>query len=90
MNELVVPIPDQYVGLARHGGVHGVAGEALAEQAVGSIGRHAANVVAGVEELDLHVDFGLLEVLLDLALEELADVAELAIPRLVPSFDVLR
>ena len=74
VDEDVVPHADQHVGVAGHRGVDGVAGHLVAEQAVGRVGRHAADEVARVDVLERDRDVLLLEVLADLVAEEDADV----------------
>lgn len=49
VDEDIVQEADDQTGLAGHGGVHGVAGEEIAENGVLGVGRDASNQVARVE-----------------------------------------
>ena len=55
MDEAAVPAADDHFGPAAHGGMHGVVGQADAIDAVVRVGRHAADGVAGVDVLEVHL-----------------------------------
>ena len=81
MDEMVVPETDEYVGFSCHACVNCFAGQLFAEQAVGGIGRDAADVVAGIEILDAGWHLLGIEVFGDLLFKKRANVAQAPVTR---------
>ena len=77
MDEHAVLQANDHVGLACHGGVYGVAGERVAHHRVDGRGRHAADVIAGIDVANDDGEAELCEVVHNLVLQEKADVAVL-------------
>ena len=83
IGEVALPVADDDIRHARHGGMHGVLSQMEAEDGIHAVGGGAADVVAGVKILDSALDVPLLEVVDDGILQEDTDIVVELVARLV-------
>ncbi len=81
VDEDVVPESDEYIGVAGHGGMDGRAGHLVAQEAVGGVGRHAADEIAGINVLERDRQVLAFEVVGDLVAQKDTNVLVLFVAR---------
>ena len=74
MNELVMFKANEHTSLASHGGMHRMPRHLVGQKAVVDIGRYAANMIAGVDILELDANVKRGKIIAYLLLQELTDV----------------
>lgn len=79
--------PDAEAGEAMHSPMHSRLGQQAAMQVVRRIGGDGANLIGGINKLEVDLAVTLLEFDTDLRLEPEADIVELLVSRLIVAFD---